>query len=68
MKWFVTVALIALSAGCASSGGGGAEQQNNFDADASAKIHTELAALYYGQQRYGVALEELKYALHINKK
>lgn len=69
MKLAVMTLLLALSAGCASSGGGaGAEQQNTVDAEASAKIHTELAGLYYGQQRYAVALDELKYALSMNSK
>jgi type IV pilus assembly protein PilF len=54
--------------GCASSGGRDSQQQNNVDADASARIHTELAAIYYGQQRYGVALDELKIALDMNGK
>lgn len=68
MKLAVMMLLLALVAGCASSGGGGVEQQNTVDGEASAKIHTELAALYYEQQRYGIALDELKYALNMNSK
>ena len=70
MKLFVMGALILLLAGCASSGGGGADgqQQSAVDAQASARIHTELAALYYGQLQYGVALDELKLALSADSK
>jgi len=67
MKLVIMILLFTLSAGCASSGGGaGGDQQSSVDKDASAKIHTELAALYYGQKRYGVALDELKYATSMN--
>lgn len=69
MKRVVMIFLLSWVAGCASSGGGsGGDQQNAVDKDASAKIHTELAAVYYGQQRYAVALDELKYALSMNSK
>lgn len=68
MKLFV-LALLLLTSACASSGGRGSDaQQSEVDAQASAKIHTELAALYYGQMKYGVALEELKLALSMNSK
>jgi type IV pilus assembly protein PilF len=65
MKLFILVVLVFLASACASSGGrgGDGQQQGSFDKQASVKIHTELAALYYGQQRYAVALEELKVAL-----
>lgn len=70
MKVYVMVLLLLLSAGCASSGGRNADGQSQsaVDAQASAKIHTELAALYYGQSQYGVALDELKLALSMNSK
>lgn len=70
MKLFVMVLLVLLSSGCASSGGRNADgqPQSAVDAQASAKIHTELAALYYGQSQYGVALDELKLALSMNSK
>ena len=69
MKLFIVTMLVFLSVGCASSGGRDSDtQQNSFDSQASAKIHTELAALYYGQQRYGVALDELKLALSAESK
>ncbi len=68
MKLLVMVALVLLAAGCASSGGRGADgqQQSSVDKQASARIHTELAALYYGQQQYAVALDELKIALSMD--
>jgi type IV pilus assembly protein PilF len=48
-------------AGCStqsgSSGGG----------TASAKVHTELAGLYYDRAQFGVALEEVEYALQSDK-
>jgi type IV pilus assembly protein PilF len=69
MKLFATVLLLLL-AGCASSAGRNADgqPQNTVDAQASAKIHTELAALYYGQSQYSVALDELSLALSMDSK
>ena len=68
MKLLPVCLLLVLMAGCASSSGGGgdAQQQAAVDVKASAKIHTELAAIYYGHQQYGIALEELKYALSMD--
>jgi type IV pilus assembly protein PilF len=67
MKLFVIGLMVLLSAGCASSGRNDAdEQQGTIDRQASAKIHTELAALYYGEKQYGVALDELKQALSMD--
>lgn len=69
MKLFAIVASVLLLAGCASSGGrAGNSQEPAIDAHASAKIHTELAAVYYGQLQYGLALDELKYALSMDSK
>lgn len=70
MKLFVLVILVLLSAGCASSRGRDADgqQQSAVDAHASARIHTELAAVYYEQQQYGVALDELRLALSMDSK
>ncbi|HUX90468.1 MAG TPA: type IV pilus biogenesis/stability protein PilW [Gallionellaceae bacterium] len=67
MKFIALVLLALLSAGCASSGGD-AQQQSTVDKQASARIHTELAAVYYGQHQYGVALDELKFALSMDSK
>lgn len=68
MKFFALVVLVLLSTACASSGGRNADgqQQSPVDAQASARIHTELAALYYGKMQYGVALDELKIALSMD--
>jgi len=64
------VILVSLLAGCATSGGrdGESQQQSVVDAQASAKVHTELAAVYYGQKQYRYALEELKYALNMESR
>lgn len=69
MKLLLLPFLVLLVSGCASSGGGsGGQQEFIVDSNASAKIHTELAALYYGQLQYGVALDELKIALRMDSK
>jgi type IV pilus assembly protein PilF len=70
MKLYVTVLLLLLLSACASSPGRNADgqPQNVVDAQASAKIHTELAALYYGQAQYSIALDELKLALSMSSK
>jgi len=68
MKFYVMALLVLLSAGCASSGGGSNSQEPPVDSQASARVHTELAAVYYGQLQYGVALDELKYALSMDSK
>ena len=68
MKYFIVVLLLSMAAGCSSSGGGADKQQNPVDTLASAKVHTELAAVYYGQQQYGYALDELDFALRMNNK
>lgn len=67
MKLAIMILLALMSAGCASSGRD-AQQQSSVDKTASAKIHTELAAAYYGDQRYAVALDELKVAMSMNSK
>lgn len=69
MKFYAMLLLVLLSAaGCASSGGRNedAQQQSAVDKQASARIHTELAAVYYGQHQYRVALDELKFALSMD--
>lgn len=50
---------LVLLAGCAT---GGSSQQ-----DKSAKVHTELAGLYYERAQLGVALDELSHALEADK-
>lgn len=68
MKLMMVLLLSMLATACASSGGGSAQQEHQVDTRASAKVHTELAAVYYGQQRFGLALDELKYALGMDSK
>lgn len=70
MKLLVMGVLVLLLAACASSPGrgGDTQQQSAVDTQASARIHTELAALYYGQQQYAVALDELKQAMNMNSR
>jgi type IV pilus assembly protein PilF len=60
--------VVAMLAGCASSGGGdeGTPEINTTRAQASAKIHTELASSYYERGQYGVALQEIAIALKAN--
>jgi type IV pilus assembly protein PilF len=50
--------LVLAIAGCASQQGGEPSRSQ-----ASAKVHTELAALYYERAQLGVALDELRQAL-----
>ena len=69
MKLYVVMLLLLMSAGCSSSGRSGTDsQQSSVDTQASARIHTELGAVYYGQLQYGLALDELKYALSMDSK
>lgn len=70
MKLLLVWLLLVLMTGCASSAGSGrgSQQQDPVDTKASAKIHTELAAVYYGHQKYSIALDELKYALSVESK
>ncbi len=55
--------LTLLLIGCASRDGGNGVQQDPSRAQESAKIHTELAGMYYERAKYGFALEELAIAL-----
>ncbi len=66
----VTILIILLSTACASSGGSGsnAQPESAVDKKASAKVHTELGAVYYGLKQYNLALEEIKYALSMDSK
>lgn len=61
--------VVMLLSGCASQSGGGDSDVQQNDASralASAKVHTELAGMYYERAQYGVALEELAVALKKN--
>ena len=70
MKLILVVLLGLQLAACSSPGGkgGNAQQENAIDTKASARIHTELAAVYYGQKQYAVALDEIKQALNMDGK
>ena len=65
MKLFNLLLVLLLLSGCASSGGGssGTPQQDKTRAQASARIHTELAASYYERTQYSIALQEIGLAL-----
>jgi type IV pilus assembly protein PilF len=65
MKLIKLIFVAMLLAGCASSGGGsaGTPQVDKTRAQASARIHTELAASYYERAQYAIALQELGIAL-----
>ncbi len=56
--------LLLLLAGCAGTGSNSSYDPNaNTPARASARIHTELAGLYYQQAKLGVALNEVGLAM-----
>lgn len=68
MKYFTLLLSLAimpalLLSGCASRSGGNFQDQTQSRARDSAKLHTELAGLYYGRSQLGVALGELEQAL-----
>ena len=67
MKTCVLAIFVLLgAAGCSTQSGGGSAgtpQQVTTRAQASARIHTELAAKYYELGQLGIALEELQTAL-----
>jgi len=65
MKIFRMFLVMWLLTGCATSGGGsaGTPQQDKTRAQASARIHTELAASYYERTQYAIALQEIEVAL-----
>lgn len=66
MRWLGILLLAMSVAGCASKSGGGSagpSPQAATRAQASARIHTELAAQYYERAQLGIALEELEIAL-----
>lgn len=63
MRLFAVLLAIMLLTGCASGSGGGEVQMDASRIQESARIHTELAGMYYEQGKYGFALEELAVAL-----
>jgi type IV pilus assembly protein PilF len=54
LSFFYLMFLLLMLAGCSTPSGGGT---------ASAKVHTELAGLYYDRAQFGIALEEVGHAL-----
>jgi type IV pilus assembly protein PilF len=65
MKLFGILLLILGLLGCSSQGGGsaGTPTQTTTRSQAIAKIHTELAASYFGRTQYDIALSEISVAL-----
>lgn len=63
MKLITAGLLAVLLAGCAA---GAVKQQNQDHAENSAKLHTELAGLYFERTQMGVALSEVDLALHVD--
>lgn len=59
-KLFVLLFLLAGLTGCSTS-------SERSSSRASAKVHTELAGLYYEMGKHGVALEELNQALQADR-
>lgn len=68
MKKLFILSLLLLS-GCGTPSGGGSQPQaqNNSRATASAKIHTELAGMYYERAQLGIALGEIATALQADR-
>jgi type IV pilus assembly protein PilF len=62
MKYFLGWLVAVLLAGCVSSGHT-AEQTSRERAQKSARVHTELAGLYFERAQMGIALSEIELAL-----
>lgn len=63
-KLAVWLFMVFMLAGCGtSSGGGRAAEQSGSRSYASAKVHTELAGMYYERAQLGIALGEIDLAL-----
>lgn len=59
-KLIILLPLLAGLAGCGTPSGGA-------NSNASAKVHTELAGMYFEMGKHGVALEEIELALRANR-
>lgn len=66
MKRLFILSLLLVSA-CGTPSNGGAASQNNSRATASAKVHTELAGMYYERSQLGIALGEIETALQADR-
>lgn len=65
-KWIALLCSIFALAGCGTpSGGAGSGQEKQVNQ--SAKVHTELAGLYYERAQLGIALAELEQALQADR-
>jgi type IV pilus assembly protein PilF len=69
MKKSIVFFLLLLLAGCGTPSGGqnAAPDQLKSRANASAKVHTELAGMYYERAQLGVALGEVEQALQADR-
>ena len=62
-KLIVLLFPFALMAGCGTPSGGGQAAPDQSKSRASAKVHTELAGMYYERVQMGIALNEIDIAL-----
>jgi type IV pilus assembly protein PilF len=67
MKKLLLIPLLALAACVGSSGGGSAGMERPQYRDTGAKVHTELAGLYYERAQFGIALDEVEQALQADR-
>ena len=67
-KLMVVLFPLVILAGCGTPSGGGQAPLNQLGsrANASAKVHTELAGMYYERAQMGIALSEIDMALQAN--
>lgn len=68
-KMIALLFLLAILAGCGTPSGGGQSTTEQFKsrASASAKVHTELAGMYYERAQMGIALGEIDMALQADQ-
>jgi type IV pilus assembly protein PilF len=69
MKKSPVILILMLLAGCGAPSGGerSTPEQYNNRTNSSAKVHTELAGLYYERTQFGVALGEIEQALQADR-